>query len=68
MRWKPVDVVVTIFALSIGLSMLWAVVAPGLVLDELSIEKATMVRAVVIAMVSVVSVYVGSRIKGNDDD
>ena len=65
---KPVDAVVAVLAVAIGLTVvlpLLGIMIHGISFDE---DRAKVIAGLLSSMIAIVSVYVGSRLKGKDDE
>ena len=63
-EWKPVDFIVTIIVFIVFLAVLSTIVAPYLphVLIN-GVDKWGIVSEVILALITIISIYVGSRIR-----
>lgn len=64
-KWQPVDCIVTLLALGVFLTIVTPMLGRILVPDlDLSQEGISALTQIVIALVSVISVYIGSKVNG----
>ena len=65
MKWQPVDYIVTLLAIGVFLTIVTPMLGRILVPDlDLSQEGISALTQIVIALVSVISVYIGSKVNG----
>jgi len=62
---KPVDTVVVILSAVVAIALLLTVASPLITGNQLSDEKAQLVAGLLSACVTVISIYVGSKVKGS---
>ena len=68
-RWQPVDWIVLILALAIASGILVTVISPFVLGEPITEARSKILSTIITAIVAVVSVYVGNRIRaGSDDD
>ena len=64
-KWQPVDCIVTLLALGVFLTIVTPMLGRILVPDlDLSQEGISALTQIVIALVSVISVYIGCKVNG----
>ena len=67
-KLKPVDIIAIIATLSVSFILVATVVGTIVRGEPLTDEKAKIVGTLVSSFIAIVSMYVGSRIKGGSDD
>jgi len=65
---KPIDIIALILTSSVCLFFMSAVLGPWVTGTPLSTEKAEMVTGLLSACIAIISMYVGSRLKGRDKE
>ena len=63
MNWKPVDVIVLILAVMVGISLFATVIIPVMLGEPISDTRAKILSSIAGSVVAVISVYVGARIR-----
>ena len=67
-KWKPVDTLVGLIVVVLGVGLIMAAATPYFLGVPISDKRSEIIGAVVTAMVSIVSMYVGARIRNDGDD
>lgn len=62
-QWAPVSIITMVLACTICVVVLSAVLGPLFLDKELSTEKAEMVKHTLSALIAVVSMYIGTKLK-----
>jgi hypothetical protein len=62
MQWKPADLIIIIVTISVCLALLLAMLKPLITGEPLSVEKAEMVKIIILTLVALVSVYIGKKV------
>jgi hypothetical protein len=61
--WKPVDIVILIITVVVSFVISMSVIRPLLSDKPMSIESAKLVSSIVVSLISIISIYVGSKLK-----
>lgn len=67
LKWKPVDVVVVMLAGTVCLAILVSILTAAIKSEELTSEKTKTLASVTVATISIISIYVGARIKSDNE-
>lgn len=61
-KWSPVDVITAIVVITICSVVILATLAPLITGQPVPIEKAEMIKMIVLTLIALVSVYVGKKL------
>ncbi len=64
-QWAPVSIITGMLAFTVCVVILTAVIGPLITERELSVEKAEMVKQTLTALIGVVSVFIGTKLKSD---
>ena len=62
-RWAPVDWIVLLLAVCIGFGLVLSAISPLVLGQPISEERSKIIGGAVVAVISVISVYVGARMR-----
>lgn len=67
-RFNPVDIVVISLTATVCLSILISILTAAIKSEELTAEKTKTLASITVATISIISIYVGARLKKDNDE
>jgi len=67
-NWKPVDYIIAFIAIVVGLFIILSLIGQVVFNQPMSEMKARLISSIVTSLVSVLSLYVGNRLKGGENN
>lgn len=61
--WKPIDIIILIITIVVGFTISFSVIRPLISDRILSAESAKLIAGIIGSLVSIISIYVGSKLK-----
>ena len=62
-NWQPIDIILLIITLIVGFSICFSIIKPTFSNAMLTAESSKLVAGIISSLVSIISIYVGSKLK-----